>query len=68
MNQLDIAEVPTETPVARPAFRNDVVVRVSPYTNPLLDMSDEDRRRLYVRVLCELVAYEGSPGQPPAGR
>lgn len=29
-----------------------------------LDLSDPERRRLLVRVLCELVAYESGPRDP----
>ncbi len=45
-----------DTPAAPVA--DGVVVRVAPTTNPLLAMSDAERMRLFIRVLCELVAYE----------
>lgn len=32
-------------------------VRVEPGRNPLETMSPEERMRLFIRVLCELVAY-----------
>lgn len=35
-----------------------ISVRVDTHRNPILAMSQEDRMRLFIRVLCELVAYD----------
>ena len=38
----------------------DTQVRVDRERNPLLEMTAEERTRLFIRVLCELVAYDDS--------
>ena len=59
MEHIDVAALPPEAIDTAPAPPADgVVVRVAPTANPLLEMSQEDRMRLFIRVLCELVAYE----------
>ncbi len=41
-------------------------VRVEPGRTPLEMMSHQERMRLFIRVLCELVAYGELEGEPAA--
>ena len=65
---IDLTSGPQAQPtaVAGPAPASTRVrVSIARDTNPFTAMSDAQRRRLLVRVLCELVAY-GEPIEPSA--
>ena len=50
-------ELPSVIDLTEAAQRARVRVRVLPDDNPLVRMTNEERMRLYVRIICELVAY-----------